>query len=823
MAYASSPSESTPAAAAPAAPPACFHCGLPVPEGSPYRLPVDGEERRFCCPGCQAVAQAIVGGGLTDFYRYRSAPSPTVENAERQAPDWRIYDQPAVQQGFVRAVDGHIRSASLLLEGMVCAACVWLNERHVGALPGVRAFRINYSTQRAYVEWDVRALNLSDILAAIAAIGYRAYPFDAGRRDSLYQRERAVALRRVAIAGLGAMQVMMLALALYIGDFYGMDAGSRLLLRWISLIVTLPVLVYAAPPFFEAAWRGLRHRQPGMDVPVALAIAAAFAASVWNTWQGTGEIYFDSVTMFTFLLLGSRFLEMSSRQRAGRIAEQQFKMLPATALRLDAEGAEETVAVAELRPGDRVLIRPGATVPADGHVLEGASSVDEALLSGESLPLLKRAGDALVGGAVNVESPLLMRVDQVGPDTVLSAIVGLSERAAGGKPRLAQLADRVATWFVSGVLLAAVGVAWWWGLHDPGAAFAVTLSVLVVTCPCALSLATPTALTAATAHLIRRGLLATRHDALETLARVTRVVFDKTGTLTQGQLQLVEVTPLGKWDTQHCLELAAALERGSEHPVARALNAAVQGGRLPEARAVRNTPGAGVEGRFDGQTYRLGRPDFVGALVAAPPHGALPSKPGASLVALGNEHGLLAWFQFADTLRSEAGQVITELKAMGIDVSLLSGDHSATVQRIAGQLGIEQARGGLSPVDKLAHIQALQARGATVAMVGDGINDAPVLGGASVSLAMGHGTQLAHAAADMIMPTGDLRALVAGIRVARTTLGIIRQNIVWAVAYNALALPLAAAGWVAPWAAALGMSLSSLLVVANALRLSASR
>ncbi|MCP5424119.1 MAG: heavy metal translocating P-type ATPase [Gammaproteobacteria bacterium] len=802
----------------------CFHCGLPVPQTQPYRLTVDNEERYFCCPGCRAVTEAIVAGGLTDYYRYRSAPAHAVETDEvHSAIDWQVYDQPAIQRGFVHAKDEHIRSASLLLEGIVCAACVWLNERHVGALPGVQAFRVNYSTQQAYVEWDERVISLGGILEAIAAIGYRAYPFDTGRRETLFQRERATALRRVTIAGLGAMQVMMLALALYIGDFYAMDAASRQLLRWISLIITVPVLIYASRPFFQAAWRGLRHWQLGMDVPVALAIVAAFSASAWHTWLGSGEIYFDSVTMFTFLLLGSRFLEMNSRQRAWRIAEQQVRMLPATAVRLTGEGIEETVAVADLRPGDRVLIRPGATIPADGRIVEGASSVDESLLSGESLPLCKSKGDALVGGAVNVESPLLMRIEKVGADTVLATLVRLMERAGGEKPHWAQLADRVAGWFVGGVLLIAIGVAGWWALHDPDATFAITLSVLVVTCPCALSLATPTALTAATAQLTRRGLLATRQNALEVLARVTHVVFDKTGTLTQGRFQLLDVMAIRDQDERHCLALAAALARASEHPISRAVNAACQGERLPEAVSLSNIPGAGMEGHIGGLCYRLGRPDFVQALSGSSTHLELPIEPGATVVALGDTQGLLGWLRLADTLRPESRKVVEELKAMGLDVSLLSGDRVETVREVASQLQIGQARGGMSPADKLTHIQALQRQGAIVAMVGDGVNDAPVLGGASVSLAMGHGTQLAHAAADMIILSGDLRALVIGVRVARSTLGIIRQNMAWAVGYNLFALPLAAAGWIAPWAAALGMSLSSLLVVANALRLTASR
>ncbi|MEE4378841.1 MAG: heavy metal translocating P-type ATPase [Candidatus Competibacteraceae bacterium] len=819
MAYASSLTEPVPAAS-PAA--TCFHCGLPVAANTRYVARIDDQECWFCCPGCQAVAKAIVAAGLADFYRHRTEPARQADESLVQALDeLRVYDRPAIQNSFVRSEAAHLRSASLILEGIVCAACVWLNERHVGALPGVHTFRINYSTQRAYLEWDEREIRLSDILAAITAIGYRAYPFDHDRQQAVYERERAGALRRVAVAGVGAMQVMMLALAMYFGDYYGMDADSRQLLRWISLVITLPVLLYSARPFFAAAWRGLRRRQLGMDVPVSIAIASAFCASAWHTWYGAGEVYFDSVTMFTFLLLGSRFLEMQVRQRAGRVAEQQVRMLPATAVRLGDGDAQETVAVAELLPGERVLIRPGATVPADGRVVEGISSVDESLLTGESLPLPKSVGATLIGGSLNVESPLVMEIDKVGAETVLSTIVSLTERAAGTKPPLAQLADRVAGWFVGGVLLIATAVAVWWGLHDPAVAFPITLAVLVVTCPCALSLATPTALTAATAYLTQCGLLATRAHALETLARVTHVVFDKTGTLTLGQLQLIAVESVGALDSQRCLELAAALERGSEHPVAQTLRKAAQG--TLRAEQVKNTPGAGVEGWVDGARYRLGRADFVAQLSATPLVESATDKSTATRVALGDAQGVLAWFELADTLRPDAGAVVTALQAMGLRVMLLSGDRAETVRTIAGQLGIDQAEAGLMPADKLARLHALQSEGAVVAMIGDGINDAPVLAAATVSIAMGTGTQLAHAAADMILLSGRLDALSQGISVARRTVNIIRQNLSWAIGYNALATPLAATGWIVPWAAALGMSLSSLLVVGNALRLKSMR
>ncbi len=771
----------------------------------------------MCCPGCQAVAQAIVDNGLTDFYRYRTGQKRGAELVPEALRELELYDRPELQRTFVREVQGEQREAALILEGIVCAACVWLNERHVGALPGVKAFRVNYATHRATLVWDDSRIHLSDILKAIAGIGYVAHPFDPGRQEQLQKRERAAALRRLAIAGLGAMQVMMLAIAMYAGDYSGMDDDLRQFMRWISLTIATPVLLYSAQPFFASAWRDLRRRTLGMDVPVALAIGAAYGASAWATVSGGGSVYFDSATMFTFFLLAGRFLEMSARHRAGQAAEELIRLLPATATRVLDSGGSEVVSAAELRPGDRVLIRPGETVPADGAVVEGRSSVDESLLTGESMPRTRGPGDKIVGGTVNVDSPLQVLVERVGADTVLSSIVRLLDRAQSEKPRIALLADRVAAWFVLALLVLAAAVFGWWWLHRPEDAFWIMLSVLVVTCPCALSLATPAALTAATGRLTRMGVLTTRGHALETLARATHMIFDKTGTLTYGRPRLLQVKPLGSVDRDQLLRLAAALEKGSEHPLAKALRDAAPD--APSATALAATPGVGMEGTVDNRRYRIGKPEYAVGLSGEPAGTPGPGPDELTWIALGNENGLLGWFGLADRLRPDALQAIAALRDLGLQLVLLSGDAPEVVARVAAELDIAQAHGSLLPADKLAYVRGLQTQGATVAMVGDGVNDAPVLAGAQVSLAMGGGTQLAHVSADMVLLSEQLPQIAAGVRMARRTVNVIRQNLAWAVLYNGIAVPLAAVGWVAPWMAALGMSLSSLVVVLNALRL----
>lgn len=795
----------------------CFHCGQPVPPGSHYQAVIDGESRPMCCPGCEAVANAIVEAGLEDFYRYRTENAPNPAQLVPEAlKTLDLYDRPEVQQRFVSG-EPEEREASLILEGITCAACVWLNERHVGRLPGVLEFAINYSTQRARVRWDERQIQLSDILKAISAIGYRAHPYDPHRQAQVQQRERSRALRRLAIAGLGMMQVMMLAVALYAGEDQGMTPDMMHFLRWVSLIIATPVVVYAGWPFYNAAWRDLRQRQLGMDVPVALAVGGTYIASAIATVTHGGEVYFESATMFVFFLLLSRYLEMGARQRASAAVENLATLLPALATRLNAQGEETQVGVAELMPGDRVRIRPGETVPADGEVLSGTSSVDESLLTGESLPRTRQVGDSLIGGAVNVESPLEMRVTRVGQDTVLSGIQRLLDRAQSEKPRIARMAQRGTGHFVLLVLLLAAGAGLIWWQIEPARAFWVAVAVLVVSCPCALSLATPVAMTASTGQLTRRGVITTRGHALETLARIDMLVFDKTGTLTEGQLSLSQVRPLGELSAPRALALAAALERGSEHPLARAISA--ETGSPPPVEGLQATPGCGVSGEIDGVTYRVGTLAFVSELSGVDTAEAPVATPGTSPVYLGSAEGLLALLELSDRLRTDAGATVAGLQGLGIDVRLFSGDDAAAVTRVAEQLGIEQARGALLPADKLAGLRELQDQGHTVAMVGDGVNDAPVLSQAHVSIAMASGVELARNSADMILQSNRLGHLLAAVKQSRATLRIVRQNIGWALVYNLVALPVAAAGLLTPWLAALGMSLSSLLVVLNALRL----
>jgi Cu2+-exporting ATPase len=802
----------------------CFHCSLPVPKNSSYLVTVDGEEHAMCCPGCQAVAKAIVDGGLTSFYKYRTDTSPTARAAVPEVlQELTLYDKPELQRTFVSTDEKNIKQASLILEGIVCAACVWLNERHISALPGVVEFRVNYSTHRARVRWNDSQIQLSDILQAIASIGYIAHPFDAGRQEAVYKKERSNALKRLAVAGLGAIQVMMLAVALYAGDYSGMDAGLENFMRWVSLFIATPVVFYSARSFFSSAWRDLKVHQLGMDVPVSLAIGLAYAASCWATVTRSGEVYFDSVTMFTFFLLAGRFLEMGARQKAGQAAEELVKLLPAMATRVTDEG-DETVAVTELGIGDKVRIKPGDSIPADGMIVEGRSNIDESLLTGESHPLAKTINEKVIGGTVNIESPLVIAVTEVGEDTVLASIQRLLDRAQLEKPSIAKMADKVAAVFVGFLLVLVSLVYFWWWQHDPDQAFWVALSLLVVTCPCALSLATPAAMTAATGTLTRLGVLTTRGHALETLAKVNHVVFDKTGTLTKGHLALESINVFADMQEQQSLNIAAALELGSEHPVAKVFLQKALSPNTEVAEEIEAIPGQGVTGLIDGVRYRLGCAAYIeeGLKASTNQLNIEHKTQHATEIYLANEEKLLAVFFLSDELREQAAESIDTLKALGKKVWLVSGDNQAAVSYIAEQVGIETSRHSMKPEDKLEVIHDLQAQGEIVAMIGDGVNDAPVLAAAQVSIAMGGGTQLAQASADMVLLSEHLPHMVDALKMAQRSVNIVHQNLGWALIYNLLALPLAAMGYIAPWMAAIGMSASSLVVVLNALRLNKS-
>lgn len=802
---------------------ACFHCGLPVPADSSWSVAIDSVAQPMCCPGCQAVAQSIVDNGFGDYYQTRTGFAASAGSESLVPPELLLYDANEIASQF--DADAESCEATFSVEGIRCAACVWLIERRLSRVPGVHNATMNVATERLRVRWSKDACKPSHILRTLREIGYAAYPFDAVRHGAQLERARKTLFRQLFIAGLSMMQVMMYAVPAYLASDGTLEADMAGLMRWASLLLTLPAVLYSAQPFFRGAWLSLKNRALGMDVPVALGIAAAFGGSLIATWRGTGEVYFDSITMFIFLLLCSRYLELGARRKAASALDNLQHALPASAQRMPGYPASretELVAAADLCAGDVILVKPGEAIAADGVVLEGDTAVDLSLLTGESQAQGKTVGAGLPGGAVNATQPIVLRVTRSTRDSTMSVLVKMIERAGQGKPQLALWADQVAAWFVAALLLFALAVFVLWQWFDPARAWPIAIAVLVVSCPCALSLATPTALAAATDRLLRQGILVVQPHVLETLHRATHIIFDKTGTLTAGKPVLQRIDALAAAPAGWCLQVAAALEASSAHPLGSAIVAAAQdrnwsGFDSMSASELLHQAGQGLEGTVDGIRYRLGSAAFVQGVTRRTV--TQQPAPEVSAIYLGNAAGWLARFDLADGLRGDARQVVRQFRASGKTVILLSGDQQAVTRRVADELGIATALGEHLPDQKLAFVQGLQREGAIVAMVGDGINDAAVLHAADVSFAMGGGTALAQMHADCVLLSGSLSSLCEVEDTAARTISVIRQNLAWATLYNLVAIPAAALGLLNPWLSGIGMSLSSAVVVINALRL----
>ena len=707
--------------------------------------------------------------------------------------------------------------SQLQLSGMHCAACAGIIERALLAEPGVQEARVNSAAERLQLTWDPARTQVSRLIAAIERAGYAAVPDLAAPARQLREKEHRQALWRLFVASFLMMQVMMLATPIYVAGPGDMEPDQRNLLQWGEWVLSLPVMLFSAGPFFSAAWRQLRSRSLGMDVPVALGLLVTFVASSGAVFDPSGifghEVYFDSLTMFISFLLGGRYLELRARHRVARSLELAGERLPELVQRLQADGQLQTVGLSELRVGDRVRVLVGQAFPGDGVLLEGRTAADESLLSGESLPVDKGAGDEVVAGSLNLQAPVLVQLRGLGADTRYESIVRLMRSALTQRPAQLRLADRAAGPFLWGVLVLAAAAAVAWSWIDPSRAVWVAVSVLIVTCPCALSLAAPSAWLAATGLLARRGVLLSRLDLLETLAQVDTVVMDKTGTLTEDRMRLGKTWPQAP--EAGSLQVMLALARQSLHPYAKAaleaLASSESASGAADLREVREVRGQGMEALDAlGRRWRLGAGGW-----AAPACAALPS---AQLL-LGCEGEARLALQFEERLRPDAVEAVRSLQALGLTVELLSGDRPERVAAVAQSAGIEQATGGASPEGKLARVEALQAQGRKVLMLGDGINDAPVLARADASVAMGQGALIARTQADAVLLSGRLSELARMRALALKTRRVIRQNLAWSALYNAACIPLALAGWLPPWAAGIGMASSSLLVILNALRL----
>lgn len=782
----------------------CFHCAEALP-AKPVHATLDGEAQKFCCDGCSAAAVWIREARLTDYYALRSEAADRVDTEQA---DFAAWDREDVIADHARTLDDGSREITLLTDGMRCAACAWLIDKALRRETGVEDIVANAVTGRVRIRWRPASTPLSKPLQRMASLGYRPYLATGLAREEARRRDRNRWILRMGIAGLGAMQAMMFAEALYLDTAGEMSAATRDFFRWITFLVSTPVVFYSGWPFLEGMWRELRHRRLGMDTLIATSTLLAWAASVVETIRHGVHVWYDAAVMFVFLLLAARMIEQGVRKAASAQVDALARARPLLATReVDDASVSEQVLVSQLVPGDIVRVAPGEPLPTDGVLLQ-AGAFDEALLTGESTPVSKQSGDTVFAGSLSVDMPARVEVTHVGARTRLSELARLVDQAQAERPRLAQVADRIAHRFVALLLVSAVLVYVGWRMYDPARAFEVTLAVLVVSCPCALSLAIPSALAAAHGALSKIGVLGVREDALERLAAVDTVVFDKTGTLTEGQPRIEQVEAMHGMGESTAIDIARALERDSRHPLARAFQT-LPSTRVLQAEGVRQMSGKGIEGEVEGRTWKLGQAAYAAHATIDEGHA----------VWLGDGERLYARFALAEQVRSDAHAAVDALRKAGIEVELASGDSEGAVAMLAQRLDIPHHAARQTPEDKLARVRALQSAGHRVAMVGDGINDAPVLAGADVSLAMGEGAALAQRAADFVMTGPRLMRVAQAVMIARRTRSVIRQNLGWATAYNVVALPLAATGHVTPWMAALGMAVSSLLVTLNALRL----
>lgn len=780
------------------APVRCAHCGQPVPSGAPIAV-VGGHSTPVCCQGCAAAARWIRQVGLDDYYRLRSECAPTPDES---TPDFGAWSHPEIVSAHVVPVEGGLE-LTVLTEGMRCAACAWLIDQSLRRLPGVLDAGANAITGRIRFVWDPAQIALPQILSRLHALGFSPYLTQNAAEEASRRAVRRRDLLRLGVAGLGAMQAMMLSEAVYLDSAGEMSLATRDFFRWVTFLVSTPVVFFAGWPFLRGLAREWRAKRWGMDTLVGGSVLLAYGASFIETLRGGPQVWFDAAVMFVFFLLSARQIEQWARERARSHMDLLARARPVLVVRETGAGREH-VPVSALSVGDVIHVAPGETVPADGCALE-PGQVDESLLTGEPLPVAKHPGDGILAGSTCAHAALRVRVTAVGPQTYLSFLQRLVERAQHERPRSAELADRVATVFVPTLVTIAIAVFLIWWSIDATRAFPIALAVLVVSCPCALSLAIPAALATAYAELGRRGVLPVRGHALEVLAEVEAVMLDKTGTLTTGEPRISSVIAFGDATVAQVVDWSIALQGEGTHPLARAFRSAGD----PSHRAATGltaTPGFGVEGQVDGRRLRLGRADYAA------------SRPDDGAIWLGDGAQPWARFEVRDRLRDDAVDAVSSLHALALEVELSSGDAQTHVANIAEAAGIATARGRQTPDDKLARVRTRQAQGQSVAMVGDGLNDAPVLAGADVSFAFASGAAAAHRQADFVITRDALTLVPETVVIARRTRTIVRQSLAWAVAYNLIALPFAALGWIEPWVAALGMAGSSLAVTLNALR-----
>ena len=823
----------------------CFHCGLPIVENNPPSLFVFDNQQVFCCHGCKAVCEAIILSDHSDYYKHREGSARTFNSKELPAllDKLKLYDNEKIQREFIRTdKNNEWKEAWLILEEIRCAACMWLNERTLRDLNGVLDVQMDYTGQQTRVRWNPDTIKLSDILSAITNIGYVAHPFDPSQREALNKEQKQRSIQRILFALIMGMAVMQSAIG---GYFYG-DANAQgefplwiKISRWVNVVSTFLILAYPGQLFFRSAWRDLKNKTLGMDVPVVIGLSVAWLGSFYSTLQGHGDVYFESIAMFVVFLLIARHIELKSRIESTALLDRAAKIIPQTVKRLTKTKVEE-IPVIELNVGDKIQLSPGETLAVDGRLLSLKSSFDESLLTGESLPVIHTKGEQVLGGSVNIEQIVDVEVTSTKANSTLNEIQQLAQKSTHFRPYYVDIAEGVASKFVAIILLIATVTFFYWfwqdDFNDISKALSHTISVLIVTCPCALALAAPVALSLGAAGLNRLHLLAIKMSSIEKLSQIDMIVFDKTGTLTTGEPTVESIIIIGKLRSDKCLHIAASMEQGLHHPFAKAIikyhteRFSSQKNHFLKPSKLVQKSGQGIEAVFENEQWCLGSEKFISQFLDKNNiHFKLEKslekqlnksrKQGQSILYLANTKGLQAVFKIQDPLRDGLDRFLNQLTLLGFKRQvILSGDHQQSADAIAKQLDIHEAYGDMSPQQKLEWVRKQQTRH-KIMMLGDGINDAPTLAVADVSLTFSEATDLAKNNCDFILLGKDFLHLGKAFQLMKKTRSIILQNLGWAIAYNIIAIPLAALGWITPWMAAIGMSLSSLLVVLNSLRL----
>jgi Cu2+-exporting ATPase len=802
----------------------CYHCGLPIAPEADYRAVLGAAERRFCCFGCQSVSSAIHEAGLQGYYQ-RTPEGALLAPPPEPPKDVEIYDFDEVQQEFTTC-SGDVRDIHLLVEGIHCAACVWLIERGLHRTPGVLSANVNLAAKRLHLRWDNSRSKLSDLIRALARIGYAAVPYDPESAEGVIKKTNRAMLFRLFFAGFAMMNMMWISIALYSG---ANQDEFREFFHWMGLVLATPTLLYSGYPFYRGAIGGLRGGRLTMDMPIAIGLSVTYLYSLYVTVSDskTGEVYFDTVTNLTFVILIGRYLEGMFRHQAVSATKRLMELQPRVAIVMR-DGQEQMTPIRGVKLGDHVLIKPGHKVPVDGVVLEGHSAVDESMLSGESVPVSKASGAQVSAGTVNTTGALLVEVRSLLQDTTLSKIIRLVEEAQSSKAPIQRLADTIVPWFVLVTLICATLTFFVWNQHDFEVALMAATSVLIITCPCALGMATPMSIAVASGLGAKHGILVKNGLVLETLSKVTHFVFDKTGTLTEGKMSVAQLHVAAGSNEQAVLSHAAAVERYSEHSVAKAIVAEAEARQLGyrdiAVDGFHATAGLGVEANVAGQRVLLGSAEWLtrcgitlDAILQAQTHELEAQAMSCVHVAQGGKH--VAILALADQLRGDALQLVNELRAEGIAMTLLSGDRRPVAEAIARQLGGMEVIAEVLPQDKDQVIQKLQQAGAVVAMVGDGINDAPALIRADVGIALGSGTDVSVESADIVLMHNELDKVRQATQLSRRTLRTIKQNIGLSFVYNAVMVPLAMMAKVSPLVAAITMPISSLVVIGNAARI----